>query len=253
MAYCPSCGAEVSPTSQFCENCGSSLDSTASTEPVADSPPVEEEVQPETEPVQTGGQPKQGPFGFALSYPSASGWGPILKGGILVFLSILILPAFIVFGYFVRIAAAAAQKQEEPPPMTDWGGLFSDGLRAFAVFLPLLIAVWILAFVTIRVNPVLYLVVTLVFSYVFPALAVNYSVERTFASAYDVELLGNFAFTGYYVKNFLVYIGLAIVLTIIALISAITIVAVPFVYFFMYAAFSSFWGRVYHSWSATST
>lgn len=202
--------------------------------------------QPDNSPQDAESELSQSTFRYALAYPRRQGWTPILKGGVLLFLYFLLLPLFVVLGYWVRVAAAAAENEEDPPPLTDWGGLLKDGVVAVAVFLPFFVVVWLLGFVAIRVNPLLYIVVSLIVGFVFPALGVNYSVHRTFKSAYDVEILTDFAFTELYVKNFFVSIGLGIALTILLIFSVITIVGPVFVSFFTYTAFAAFWGRVYH-------
>jgi len=74
-------------------------------------------------------------FEAALRYPTngEKALERLLIGGVLVILSPLILPAFLVYGYLVRSLAAVAAGDEEPPAFDEWEELFVDGIKAFVV------------------------------------------------------------------------------------------------------------------------
>ena len=59
-----------------------------------------------------------------LSYPIRGDWiGRIVIGGILGLLTVLVIPAFLVVGYLVRVLEETVAGDEVPPEFTDWGGL----------------------------------------------------------------------------------------------------------------------------------
>jgi hypothetical protein len=72
-----------------------------------------------------------------LSYPLAgdSALGRIVIGSLLVFGSFLVVPLVLLFGYLVRVLGATARGEPEPPAFDEWGELFVDGLKGFAVTL----------------------------------------------------------------------------------------------------------------------
>ncbi|MEZ3166762.1 DUF4013 domain-containing protein [Halorubrum ejinorense] len=70
----------------------------------------------------------------------------VLIGGVLLLASPLLIPAFAVLGYVVRVLRRTADGDDEPPVFDAWGELLVDGLKAFAVtfvysLLPLAIVV----------------------------------------------------------------------------------------------------------------
>lgn len=73
----------------------------------------------------------------ALVYPTdGDRAGKTLVIGIALSLfSFLLLPAFIVLGYFVRILRQGGDETAVPPVYEDWAALLVDGLRAFLVVL----------------------------------------------------------------------------------------------------------------------
>lgn len=73
----------------------------------------------------------------AINYPRNSDdvVETILIGGVLTLLSFLLLPMFLVFGYYGRVLRAAEDDEPEPPVFDDWGDLFVDGLKLFAITL----------------------------------------------------------------------------------------------------------------------
>lgn len=79
-------------------------------------------------------QEREGGLDFATYYPSHRNWTPILLSGLLVILSFLVLPVFLLLGYGYRVSRAAALGRRFPPEFGDWGGLFFDGLRMTVVF-----------------------------------------------------------------------------------------------------------------------
>jgi len=74
----------------------------------------------------------------------------IAIGGILGLLSFLIIPAFIVGGYLIRVyRRVMADEIEEPPGFSDWEQLLGDGLRGFVVGLAYFIVPAVLLVATV--------------------------------------------------------------------------------------------------------
>jgi hypothetical protein len=70
----------------------------------------------------------------AFKYPF-SDFKKVLILGILSILSFLIIPAFLYVGYLFRILKASIAGVEELPEFGEWGEMFMDGLKVFAVLL----------------------------------------------------------------------------------------------------------------------
>lgn len=68
----------------------------------------------------------------SLSYPSQD-WKKVLILGILTIISILVIPAFLVMGYFFRILKSSIAGFDELPDFDEWGEMFIDGLKIFVV------------------------------------------------------------------------------------------------------------------------
>jgi len=77
-------------------------------------------------------------FGEAFRYPFQKGVN-ILIGGVLCLLSFLIIPAFLVEGYIVRVMADTIEGRDEMPEWSDWGYLLTKGVGAFVISLVYLI------------------------------------------------------------------------------------------------------------------
>lgn len=56
-------------------------------------------------------------------------------GGFLSLASVLVLPQFGLYDYYLRTLEAGTVGRKEPPSFSDWGGLFVDGLKVFVVLL----------------------------------------------------------------------------------------------------------------------
>src|SRR6056297_886112 len=64
-----------------------------------------------------------------FSYPLRDDWiGRIIIGGVLGFLSVLVVPAFLIVGYLVRVLEKTIGGDEVPPEFTDWGDLLMKGV-----------------------------------------------------------------------------------------------------------------------------
>ncbi len=68
----------------------------------------------------------------AFKYPLTD-FKKILIFGILTILSSLILPGFLILGYFLKIIKSSIKGSSELPEFDDWIKMFTDGLKVFVV------------------------------------------------------------------------------------------------------------------------
>lgn len=182
----------------------------------------------------------------AIRYPTTGerALERVVVGGVLLLLSVFVLPAFLVYGYLVRSTAAVAAGDEEPPSFDDWTTLLVDGLKAFVVafvygVVPVALAVFVpvsavsvangadtgRAMAGLGVLAVILLVaVALVVAYVVMAALTTFAVADRLAAAFDLRAVFEFATTGPY----LVAIVLAIVVQV--LVGAVVLAAVVFTF-----------------------
>lgn len=185
----------------------------------------------------------------ALRYPlnSDDRVATLLIGGALILLSPLVLPAFVMQGYLLRVLRSAAAGEDAAPSFTDWGGLFVDGLKLLVVGLAygLVIAVpFVIAAAVVGVGSglgsavggdaaapavgivgiLLFLLATLLsilIAYLLPAAMTNFAVEGRMGAAFDVDTVSSAAFS----TDYLVGVVLGVVLG-----GAINAVAGPLVF-----------------------
>ena len=209
-------------------------------------------------------------FGDALRFPLAGDDGvrSIIIGGILSFLSFLIVPIFPVLGYYLRAAEAGATGSEVAPPFDDWDELLVDGLKMLvvgiayfliplAMFVGTTVAVGVSAFAVRQgggpptaamtgvgvVGGILFLlavVLSLVATYVFPAGLVALARDGDIAAAFDTSRVFGAAFSAdYFVAGLL-----AIILSLVAGILTFVLTAVTFGLFALLGVFVQFYVQV---------
>lgn len=187
-------------------------------------------------------------FEEALRYPTA-GEGAVerlLIGGVLLLLSVFVLPVFLVYGYLVRSLAAVAAGEEEPPAFDEWEELFVDGIKAFVVafvygIVPVALAVAF--FVPVSVGTavsgdgtpavftgigilafLLFVVVAIAVAYLIMAALSHFAVEGRIGAAFEFGTIGRLATSEPYV----IAILLAIVLQVI--VGAVVFAAIVFTF-----------------------
>ena len=84
----------------------------------------------------------------AMKYPSQD-WKKIIILGILILTSFLIVPAFLVMGYVFRALKWSIAGVDQLPDFDEWGEMFTDGLKIFAVELVYFIVPFIIIFLGI--------------------------------------------------------------------------------------------------------
>ncbi len=182
----------------------------------------------------------------ALSFPrGGDDWlSTLLVGGILTILSFLILPAFVLQGYLVRVLDAAARRERTPPSFTQWGALFVDGLKVFVVNLVyglvVLIPLALLlggVFIVVPGEPMsaesgmtpppptgsgggllvvvllfaLVVVFGLLIAYFLPAALANFAIEGNIGAAFALRTIASGAFTGDYAVAWLLAVVVGVV------------------------------------------
>ena len=68
----------------------------------------------------------------SLKYPS-SNWKKVLILGVMILFSFLIIPLFIVLGYFVRVLKASLAGLEDLPEFDEWVDMIVDGIKVLLV------------------------------------------------------------------------------------------------------------------------
>lgn len=152
----------------------------------------------------------------------------IILGGLLVLLSVLVVPAILLVGYILRVLRSSAADEQQPPVMDDWQELFVNGLRGTVVslvygLLPLIgVAVAVGGVITIGadfgvlgalwvlIGGLLWLGLTIAVAYVVPAALANVADQGTIGAGFDWERLSPALRSEAYASAWLV--GLLVVL-----------------------------------------
>ncbi|WP_313695649.1 DUF4013 domain-containing protein [Halorarum halobium] len=195
----------------------------------------------------------------SLRYPleSDDSIATLLIGALLTVLSILIIPAFIVQGYLVRVLRSSVAGETEAPSFTDWGDLFVDGLKLFLINLVFGIIVAI-PFVIVTVvflggafaagdagggsgaaalgllSLLLFAVVgllALVLAYFLPAMFANFAVEGRLGAAFDLSTVRAVAFTSEYFVAVLLGVVAGAVLNSVGGTLAFILVGLPILFY----------------------
>lgn len=198
-------------------------------------------------------------LGDALSFPrSSDDWLPtLLIGGVLSALSFLVVPVFLVQGYFVRVLRAAANDEMEAPSFTDWGGLFLDGLKLFVVNIayslvlavPYFALIFAIGFgsdggpgVLAAVLGLLVFVLALVVGYFIPAAFTNFAIEGDFGAAFDFGTIKSGAFTSDYATAWLLAIVVGVAGGLVGAALSIVVVGI-FILFYVQVMVYYLFGR----------
>ncbi|WP_318569251.1 DUF4013 domain-containing protein [Salinigranum marinum] len=208
----------------------------------------------------------------ALSFPRrGDDWlSTLLVGGVLTLLGVLVLPAFVVQGYLVRVLDHAARRERTPPSFTQWGTLFVDGLKltvvnfvyGLFVLVPLAIVLGaILVFIpsdpmiaeagagspppaptVVGPGPLVFVaflaavgLFLLVVTYILPAALANFAIEGRLRAAFDVRTVLAGAFTSDYAVAWLLAIVVGITGGLVGSVLTVVVVGI-FVLFYVQVA-----------------
>jgi hypothetical protein len=206
-----------------------------------------------------------------FSYPLRDDWiGRIVIGGVLGFLSVLVVPAFLIVGYLVRVLEGTIRGDEVPPEFTDWGDLLMKGVIGTIIgvaytVIPVVAYGVVIAVVAgtggavggdagaligavgvllaLAFIPVLFLVY-----YAVPAALSAYAARGELGAAFDPDLLKPALFSTEYLVAVLMPIVVAIVTWIATVVLAVTVVGlllVPFVQFYGQVAVFRMFGTAF--------
>jgi len=175
-------------------------------------------------------------FQEALNYPrdSDSAVKNVAIGGLLLFLSFLVVPTFFMVGYVVRSLRNVLDGIEEPPAFDEWGDLFVDGLKAFAIGLAYSLVPAGIAIVAVVTSSAtlgltgpgrsgglvvalialgalaLLTVVSLVLAYLLPAAIVAWVRTDSLGAAFSPAELRVLAFSKTYATGLVVAVGISL-------------------------------------------
>jgi hypothetical protein len=206
-----------------------------------------------------------------LSYPIRGDWiGRIVIGGILGLLSVLVIPAFLIVGYLVRVLERTIGGDEVPPEFTDWGELLTKGVIGTIITLaytviPVVVYAVVVGVVSgtggavggdvgalvgvvglllaLAFIPVLFLIY-----YAVPAALSAYAARGELSAAFDPELLKPALLSTEYLVAVLMPIVVAVVMWIATALLAVTVVGlllVPFVQFYGQVAVFRMFGSAF--------
>ncbi|ELZ43579.1 hypothetical protein C471_00645 [Halorubrum saccharovorum DSM 1137] len=208
-----------------------------------------------------------------LSYPVRDDWiGRIIIGGVLGFLSVFLLPAFVIVGYLVRVLEQTIAGEDVPPEFDEWGDLLMKGVIGSVItiaytVIPLVVYGVIVAIVggtsgaiggdagaligvvgillALAFIPVLFLIY-----YAVPAALSAYAARGEMGAAFDLDLLKPALFSTEYLVAVLMPIVVAVITWIITAVLAVTFIGlllVPFVQFYGQVAVFRMFGSAFAS------
>lgn len=186
----------------------------------------------------------------------------VVIGGVLGFLSFLLVPTFFVLGYLMRVIRASGAGDEQAPVFDDWGEMGIEGVKAFVVtfvwsLIPVVIAsvlvffgvlgvasnnsgLGAVGFLLLLVSALVTLVLSLALAYVLPAVLANFAHEGTIGSGFDFAAIRQVVTDREYARGwvyaFAVILGVAVVVGVVNVIpllgQLITFVLGPFAFFY---------------------
>ena len=198
----------------------------------------------------------------------------LLIGGVLGLLSVLVVPIFLLFGFSVRVLRSVEDGEETTPTFDEWGELFVDGLKAFAIVLVYSIVPMIVLGVTVGgtiaaavagdVRPgaiagaflgfALGGVLWLLAFYVIPAALASFASEGRMGAAFDTAVLRRVLLDGDYATAWLVafvlFVVAGVVVGVLQALPPLGFVAAAFVNFYVGLSAAYLYGNAFVDASA---
>lgn len=202
-----------------------------------------------------------------VRYPANSeDWATLLLvGSVLTALSVLVVPAVLLVGYFIRVLRAGMVEAAEPPGFADWRNLLYDGTVASVIvlvyqFVPLLIVALTvggtaLAFLTgtevgaasglagFLVGLALATLLAAVLGYITLIGLANYAYEGDLRAGFDLEVCRAVAFDGAYAVPWLYGVVVVIAGNVVAGVLGFVPIVGVLVVFYAYVAAAWAWGK----------
>lgn len=214
-------------------------------------------------------------FSDALYYPTRGEQSlmTILIGGVLSFLAFLIVPLFLVFGFYLRVLETTIEGAENPPQFDDWGTLAVRGLVAFVItvlyyLIPALVFLVLggLGAVTgsgeatgagLLVGGVLSFLLGVGITYIYPAALSNYARTGSVGKAFAVDDIKNVVtssgYLGAWVIGFVIFLLGFFIVGILSLIPILGTLIGLFINFFVAMAAYRVFGVAYRRATGTAS
>jgi len=218
-------------------------------------------------------------FEDGMSYPARGDWiGRIAIGGLLAAFSLLIIPAFLLVGYLIRVLKTTVGGAEEPPAFDEWGDMFIKGIVGTAIgiiysVIPFVVF-GVVGFVLFGIIGVaggagdgggivagfglmallllslLFIPVLFAVYYMVPAALTNYAIEDSLGAAFDVSTIKPILLSSEYLIATLMPLVVAVLLWVATMILSITFVGlllVPFLQFYGQVTVFRMFGTAFES------
>lgn len=199
----------------------------------------------------------------------------VLIGGLLSIFSFLLVPAFVVSGYLVRVLQRTMNGDDEAPTFEEWEGLLVDGVKAFVIAFVYGLVPAVVGFVlvgggivaafsgdtgsviggtSIFVGVILSMILGLAAWYVIPAATANFAETGHLSAGFDIEALRPVLLSRTYATGWLLALGVIILggvvvgmLNVIPLLGTLVGIFVGF-----YAAVAAYY-IIGHTWGELRT
>jgi len=214
-----------------------------------------------------------------FSYPLRGEWiGRVIIGGVLGIFSVLILPAIVLYGYFVEVLRTTAQGQDEAPEFNDWGEMIKDGFVGIVISIVYAIVPFAVvgAVATVFFSggaaiggdgggalaglgllaSLLMIPLVFVIYYIVPAAITAYATEGHLGAAFSFSILKPILLSGSYFIAVLAPILVAVVIWLATAVLAVTVIGlllVPFLQFYGQVAIFRMFGLAYRDVAQGST
>ena len=177
-------------------------------------------------------------FRDAVKYPTKAD-DEVRTYGIAVLLSygsLLVVPAFFLLGYFVKVIRESTEGSEQIPKFEDFKTLFIDGVKFTGImFAYFIVPVFVISLIessglqstaNLAAAPLLLLAF-----YLIPAAVVNFAKEDSLISAFNLREVSAKSFRFKYLKGYLLLALVFLLITsaqvLITLVLIITIIGIP--------------------------
>lgn len=184
-------------------------------------------------------------------------------GGLLVAFGFLLIPTVFVYGYIVQTIRGSLAGDTEPPVFSDWGGLFVEGLKAWAIgFVYMLVPLIVFAIavggsvVTMSTGTesgaalgttafllggLAFVVLSLLFGYLAVVAIVNFAREGSLGAGFDFGTIKTVALDRDYAIAWLLSIGAFLVASLVNVIPVIGWILAPFASFYAATIAADLW------------
>lgn len=190
-------------------------------------------------------------------------------GGVLMLLSVFIVPLFLVYGYLVGVIRGSLGGASEPPSFGDWSTLLIEGVQAWLIgviylLIPLIVggltvggsvlaiatgtdAGAAIGFGSMFVGALVTVILALAFGYIAVAAIVNFAREERFGAAFDFDVLKGIVMHRDYAIAWLVSIGIFFVASLVNAVPMLGWILGPFVGFYAAVVAADLWANGFAS------